>query len=92
MQDRLDNRYEDLKYLSKSVQTDDLFELPIRELLALDKEARTRIGHIKTLTLKILSINEEIEKIQNKIDILENSTEYTEEEKRPKIEQLKIKS
>ena len=73
---------------SKSVQTDDLFEHPIRELLALDKEARTRTGHIKTLTSKILNINEEIEEIQDKIDILENSTEYT-ERKRRKIEQLR---
>ena len=91
MQDRLDNRVEALKDLSKSVQTDNLFELPIRELLALDQEARTRIGHIKILTTKILTINEEIDEIQDKIDILENSTEYTEEEKRPKIEQLKNK-
>lgn len=50
MQDRLDNRVEALKYLSKSGQTDDLFERPIRELLALDEEAKSRIGHIKNLT------------------------------------------
>ena len=89
--DQVHRSIENLEHVSQSTQTDNLFELPMRELLSLDKEARTRTGHIKTLNSKMVSINQEIEEIQNKIDVLENSTEYNEAEKRPLIEQLKNK-
>ena len=76
-------------HISKEIQTDGLFELPIRELLSLDREARTRSGHIKTLTTKMTTITEEIKEQQDKLDYIENSTEYNEEEKKTLMERIK---
>ena len=87
--DSVQSSIEDLIHISKEIQTDGLFELPIRELLSLDREARTRSGHIKTLTTKMTTINEEIKEQQDKLDYIQNSTEYNEEEKQPLMERIK---
>ena len=87
--DSVQSSIEDLIHISKEIQTDDLFELPIRELLSLDREARTRSGHIKTLATKMATINEEIKEQQDKLDYIQNSTEYNEEEKQSLMERIK---
>ena len=48
MVDQIYSSIEDLLYISQSVQTDNLFKLPIQELAGLNKEASTRTGYIKT--------------------------------------------
>ena len=80
----------ELLHMSRDIQTDDVFEgLTLREIISQAKESATTFGHIKTLATKMATINDDIKEQQDKLDYIQNSTEYTEEEKQPLMQRIK---
>jgi Fe2+ transport system protein B len=65
----------------ETTQTDDLFEYPLRELLGLDKELKNIRGSLQVETAKRVKIEQHIEREKNKLQEMENDSEYTDEQR-----------
>ena len=77
--------------IEKGIQTEDLFGLPVRELLGLDKTLQTIRGSLILETAKKSKIEYHIEKENKKLEEMENDTTYMDEQRdevRKRLEEL----
>ena len=63
--------------------------LTLQELNTYAKDSASKSGHIRDLAEKMANKSKDIKKQQEKLDYIQNSTEYNEEEKQHRIKEIK---
>lgn len=86
--DRLNKSTEDVINMVREI---DESEFTLRELISQANKSATTFGHIRSQATKIPNINDQINERQDKLDYIQYSTEYNEEEKQHRVKEIKDK-
>ena len=79
--DMVTTNVEEILHMERDIQTDDLFEYPLRELLGLDKELKNIRGSLASEVAKKVQLDQHIEKKKGKLEEIVNDTIYTDEQR-----------
>ena len=79
--DMVTTNVEEMLHMERDIQTDDLFEYPLREVLGLDKELKNIRGSLASEVAKKVQLEQHIEKKKGKLEEIVNDTIYTDEQR-----------
>ena len=79
--DMVTTNVEEMIHMERDIQTGDLFEYPLREVLGLDKELKNIRGSLASEVAKKFQLEQHIEKEKGELEEIVNDTIYTDEER-----------